>query len=344
MDIKQKKNSLIQLGNRFAYLSELAGAEQSEDLNFERLVRAKVENPWFTLENQKLAFQNWSEALQKDQIDQWLDKFESMNRDKRVGMIFAGNIPMVGLHDLLCVLASGNKAVVKLSSKDKVLMPLVMDLLKEIEPELSDAIEIREETLGSVDAVIATGSNNSTRYFEYYFREVPHIIRKNRNSIAVLQEEDSEEDLKALGGDIFDYFGLGCRNVSKLFIPESFDLDRFFGAIMDRLSLNMHHKYMNNYEYNKTVWLMSNYDLLENGFVVLKEDQSLASPLGTLFYERYASQEDLAVRIEEQKDAIQCVVGNVNWDIAMKFGTSQKPRLWDYADGVNTMNFLQNLN
>jgi hypothetical protein len=240
-------------------------------------------------------------------------------------------------------LASGNKALIKLSSQDKLLTPYILNKLVEIEPAFAEQFEFIER-LKDFDAVIATGSNNTSRYFDYYFSKVPNIIRKNRNSIAVLNGTESKEELHALGNDIFDYFGLGCRNVSKVFAPKGYKFDTFFESIEDFKSIADHHKYNNNYDYNKSIFLVNMDKHLDNGFLLVKEDERFASPLAVLYYEEYESITALDEKLVEQADQIQCIVSNESLSIeTLRFGQSQCPALWDYADGVDTMGFLRGL-
>lgn len=251
----------------------------------------------------------------------------------------AGNIPMVGFHDLLCVLISGHSAIVKLSSDDKILLPAVIRSLSKYEPKLAAKVSFAQGLLSGFDAVIATGSNNTSRYFEAYFGKYPNIIRKGRNSVAVLEGDETEEEMKLLAKDIFDYYGLGCRNVTKLYIPADFDLDRIFNGLFPFADIVNHNKYANNYDYHKSLWLLNREELLDNGFILLKEDTRIASPIGTLFYERYQDRSSLEELLASQMNQIQCVVGRS----FLPFGQSQCPALNDYADGVDTMNFLQSL-
>lgn len=252
----------------------------------------------------------------------------------------AGNIPLVGFHDLLSVLLTGNSALLKLSANDRVLLPLLMEYLIAQEPELKADLSVAEGPLKAYDAVIATGTNNTSRYFEYYFGRKPNLIRRNRNSVAILTGDESESQLVNLGKDIFDYFGLGCRNVSKLYVPEDYSFESFYEAIQSYSYLASHRKYGNNYDYNKAVYLMSAFPFLDNGFLLLKEDTGYSSPIATLYYERYKRVPELRQKIAADRSLIQCVVGNPveGWDIP--FGTSQSPELWDYADGVDTVDFL----
>ena len=255
----------------------------------------------------------------------------------------AGNIPLVGFHDFLCGFISGHKLLIKLSSKDEILLNHLIKILQEWEPLLKEEIKTTE-LLKGCDAYIATGSNNSARYFEEYFGQYPNIIRKNRNSVAILTGDESEEQLKALGEDIFRYYGLGCRNVSKLLVPEGYNFDAFFKAIYSWSDVMNDAKYANNYDYNKAVYLMSLFDLLENGFLMLKEDESYGSPIATLFYEKYESKESLDLKLSQDADKIQCIVGDdknlQGFTSLIPFGKTQKPNLQDYADGVDTIAFL----
>lgn len=252
----------------------------------------------------------------------------------------AGNIPLVGFHDFLAVLLTGNSVLAKLSSNDTVLLPFLTKYLISVEPSLERAIVFTEEMLSDYDRVIATGSNNTARYFSYYFGHKPHIIRKNRNSVGILTGNESEDQLKTLGEDIFRYFGLGCRSVSKVFVPEGYDFDTLFKAIFPFRSVLEHTKYTNNYDYNKAIYLMSEFKVLDNGFMMLKEDQNYASPIATLFYETYDSLETVQQRITRDQEHIQCVVAQGIIEGEINFGKTQKPSLTDYADGVDTVDFL----
>ena len=255
----------------------------------------------------------------------------------------AGNLPLVGFHDLLCVLVAGHKAIVKLSSDDRVLLPYLITQIRTFAPEWAEAVAFTDDKVTEYDAVIATGSDNTARYFEYYFGKKPHIIRKNRHSVAVLTGEETPEELQDLGKDIFLYYGLGCRSVSKLFVPQGYDFDLLFQAIYPYKDIIEEQKYANNYDYNKAVYLMSLYKLLENGFLLLKEDEHYGSPIATLFYEYYTNKETLKKKLATDREKIQCVVGHNFIDGEIPFGQTQTPKLWDYADGVNTLTFLLNL-
>jgi hypothetical protein len=305
-------------------------------------------NGWFTDANVRKAFSGIASYLQEDKLHEWLSAYPELKGNghtpKRIGVIMAGNIPMVGFHDMLCVLLSGNTFIGKLSSSDTVLMPHIAEVLVSIEPAFKEMIVFTMGKLQNIDAIIATGSDNTARYFDHYFGKYPHIIRRNRNSVAVLDGSETEEQLKELAKDIFQYFGLGCRNVSKLYVPEDYDLDRVFKAIYGYKDIVDNKKYGNNYDYNKTVYLLNGEDLLENGFVLLKKDKAIASPVATIFYERYSNRNAIRAILEERANAIQCVVSNSK-DIGntVGFGQTQCPEPWDYADGVDTMKFLLGL-
>ncbi|UNY98116.1 acyl-CoA reductase [Zhouia spongiae] len=348
-DIHNKITAFVKLGK---FLGQFTGKDivkkeniEYNELFFEgfkhQLKLAEETNSWFTKENLIYALSQWSEALTEDKLLNWLSDYDLRPvTPKRVAVIMAGNIPMVGFHDFLSVLISGHSVIAKLSSNDKHLLPYLSKYLEHTEPSLKGTITFTEDKLEGFDAVIATGSDNTARYFEFYFKGKPSIIRKNRNSVAVLTGKETKEELEALGEDIFRYYGLGCRNVSKLFIPENYDFDPFFDAIYKYKDIINYPKYANNYDYNKAVYLMSLFDILENGFLMLKEDDSYASPIATLFYEKYVSIESVQEKLNVEKESIQCVVGNGVMEHETGFGNTQKPKLSDYADGVDTLDFL----
>lgn len=299
-------------------------------------------NGWFTKDNIRKSLEAWHLSLQKENMDKWLSAYDfsnSSNGTKKVGIICAGNIPLVGLHDVICVLLSGHHALIKLSSSDDKLLPALLQVLVNFEPAFAHSFEFVEQKLSGQQAVIATGSNNTSRYFRYYFKDIPHIIRKSRTSVAILDGSETLEEINALGSDIFEYFGLGCRNVSKMYLPVGFDIDRFFNAIYPFNPIVNHNKYANNYDYNKAVWLLNQDNLLDNGFILLKEEKAMASPTASLYYEYYTDKVALKKSLEEVADELQCIVGHDN----IAFGQAQCPSLWDYADGVDTMKFLLEL-
>lgn len=268
-----------------------------------------------------------------------MENYQWSEKQKRIGIIMAGNIPLVGFHDLLCVVLSGNIAVCKLSSSDNTLIPEIIRLMSNYFPEINERIELKVGKIGEIDAVIATGSNNSTLYFEQYFGKYPHIFRKNRTSVAVLTGNESEGELKALGEDIFTYFGLGCRNVTHLLVPEGYNFDAFFKNIVSFGDVIHHKKYGNNYDYNKAVYLMNQLVLLDNNFILLRETDELHLPLAMLHYHFYKNQKELDNYLEQHADSIQVIVGKNH----LEFGKAQTPTLMDYADGIDTMKWLNNL-
>ena len=332
---KQRIMAFLQLGHIL----------QNPDEQLSSLISsAKQYNAWFTPQSTAMAIKAISEMLNETDLDQWIDaNTDEPVKMNAIGLILAGNIPLVGFHDILCVLASGNKALIKLSSQDKQLIPYILTKLSEIEPLFTEQFEFIER-LKDFDAVIATGSNNTSRYFEYYFSKVPHIIRKNRNSIAVLNGNENREELKSLGHDIFDYFGLGCRNVSKIYVPKGYNFNAFFESIEEFKSVADHHKYNNNYDYNKSIFLVNMDKHLDNGFLLLKEDKRMASPLAVVYYEEYESIQEAEIELLANEDGIQCIISRSDLSMnVLPFGQSQRPGLWDYADGVDTMAFLRGL-
>ncbi len=344
-----KKKCFVELG-RFLSQFSLDNNVKNEtvlhnDLYFDSFVDlihlSQSHNGWFTPEQVYFAVQSWAEALQEDNLDQWLSGYDfSTVKPKTVGLILAGNIPLVGFHDFLSVLLSGHTVLVKTSSNDQHLIKFLANYLIAVNPELKESIVFTDGKLENFDAVIATGSNNTARYFEFYFKDKPSIIRKNRNSVAVLTGKESHADLVNLGEDIFRYFGLGCRNVSKLFVPKDYDFQPFFQAIYEYKDVIFYEKYSNNYDYNKAVFLMSNFKLLDNEFLTLKEDSSYASPISSVFYEFYDNLEELQLRLKKEADQIQCIVSGGAIENSIPFGQTQKPKLWDYADNVDTLQFL----
>ena len=304
---------------------------------------AQNTNAWFTPENIKKSIASFSAMLNEAGIDNWFQTINFSSSPKKVGLILAGNIPMVGLHDILSVLATGNTALIKLSSSDDKLIKAILEQLIFSEPSFQDRIEYVER-LKDFDAVIATGSNNSSRYFDYYFGKVPNIIRKNRNSVAVLDGSETFEDVQNLGSDVFDYFGLGCRNVSKIYFPKGYDIAKFYEGIESYQPIINHFKYNNNYDYNKSIYLVNAAKHFDNGFLLLKEDENLTSPLAVLFYEEYENPGEVEEKLGAKAEQIQCVVTKMHLGIkTFKFGESQHPKLWDYADNVNTIEFLNSL-
>ncbi len=350
MRLETRIKAFTALGNflkeHIAQFSEENNEKSISTAQHEKLAQAieisLQHNGWFTKENIYFSLNEWSQALTKEKLENWTSAYNFSATKKTVAIIMAGNIPLVGFHDFLSVLLSGNKALVKMSSNDKFLLPALAEMLIAYNKDFENLIAFEKEQLKNFDAVIATGSNNTARYFDYYFRKKPAIIRKNRNAAAILTGKETTEQLKALAEDIFRYYGLGCRNVAKLFIPKNYDFSVFFEAIYGWHPIINHHKYANNYDYNKAVYLMSNIKLLDNNFLVLKEDTSYSSPIACLFYEYYNNEEELSVKLKNDEEKLQCIVSSLPEHV--DFGESQHPALTDYADGVDTLQFLSNLN
>ena len=349
MTLEHKKNIFVSLGTFLSQFSEVENLKKetvlNNDLFFDRFIDliklSQSHNGWYTNDNVYFAIQSWAEALTIDNLNQWLDAYDFTNVDsKTVGLILAGNIPLVGFHDFISVLLSGHKVLVKTSSNDQHLLPFLAEYLISIEPKLVNYITFVEGKLEGFDAVIATGSNNTARYFEFYFKDKPSIIRKSRNSVAVLNGQETKEQMIALGEDVFRYFGLGCRNVSKIFVPKDYNFDAFFGGMFPYQDVIKYEKYINNYDYNKAVFLMSNFNLLDNEFLIIKEDSSYASPISSVFYEFYENLEAIKLRLQAENEQIQCIVSNGLIENSVAFGQTQKPNLWDYADNVDTIKFL----
>ena len=330
MNIQQRINAFTKLGE--------AIRENKEQL------KSGNHNPWFTDENIDYALTEISNSLRQENLEKWLSMYPQLQNEKeakRVGVITAGNIPLVGFHDFLSVLITGNIFVGKLSSKDDKLMPRVIKLLIEIDPKFENYITLSKSKMENFDSVIATGSNNSARYFEYYFGKYPHIIRKNRNSVAVLTGEETDEELQLLADDIFLYFGLGCRSVSKLFLPDGYDLDHVFRNSLKHKNVINHNKYANNYDYNRVIYMMNKIEFKDNGIMLLKEDIAYASPVSVVYYENYSKLETVKKRLQRDNEMIQCIVSKENLiGNTVKFGETQKPRLWDFADNIDTIKFL----
>lgn len=311
-----------------------------EGLN-QLITSAYTYNGWFIKEFVEEALKNIASMLEETSLNDFIKNIPEPKQQKTVALIMAGNIPMVGFHDLMCVLLSGHKALLKLSSDDNVLMPFFIKLLEHYEPAIEENIKFSQAKLADFDAVIATGSNNTATHFQYYFGKYPNIIRKNRTSVAVITGKESLADLKNLGHDIFLYFGLGCRNVSKLLVPKGFVFDPVFEAFFDYKFVVDNKKYGNNYDYNRAIYLLNLDKFLDNNFLIIKEDKGLFSPVSVLYYQEYNSETELNQYLAENKENLQCIVGNgPNY---VPFGYSQQPVITEYADGVNTLDFLVNL-
>lgn len=317
-----------------------AGSAEGFAGSFARLIDSvHLSNPWFTPDNVRLALSSLGNALMPEKLDRWLSAYPELDEEREpvtVGVVMAGNIPMTGFHDLLCVLITGNRLQARLSSKDDLLIRAVAQTLTDIEPAFKPFIELTSERLKEFDLVIATGSNNTSRYFEYYFRKTPSIIRRNRNSMAIIDGTETDAELEKLGDDIFSYFGLGCRNVSKLFLPQGYDPASLTGHWGRYASLLSHYKYAVNLDHNRAVMTVNRETFTDGGFILLRESASLTPPLGVLHCEYYDVPERPLRETESHRDALQCVAGHGH----IPFGTTQQPELWDYADNIDTVRFV----
>jgi hypothetical protein len=334
MTIDERIQAFSKLGN---YLNAI----DKDDLEI-LIGRAKMHNAWFTNDNIRTALQGLGTYLEEDRLRRWTNAYNLINvSSKAVAIVMAGNVPFVGFHDLLSVLIAGHSAQIKLSSKDSILIPHLTSKLTELEPRFSPQLTYVEQLKG-FDAVIATGSDNSARYFDYYFAKYPHIIRKNRTSVAILTGNETTDELNALGGDIFTHFGLGCRNVSKIFVPEGYSFNKFFESIESYQPIIHHHKYHNNYDYQKSIMLVNSVAFLDNGFLMVTENEKMVSPISVVYYESYNSIERLKTTLASIKEKTQCIVGKVT-PATVSFGQAQYPELWDYADQIDTLKFLSEL-
>lgn len=351
--VDKRIQSLTRFGEAISLVLE--GYNSESDTEFNRIInKSRSENPWFTEQNILMSLRNWVEALAEENVNIWTEKYsdELMSRRKElnIAVVNAGNIPFVGLHDLLSVLLSGNSYLGKNATGDSFLLPYITSILCLVEPSYKENIRFVSR-LESMDAVIATGNNNSARYFKYYFGKYPHIIRKNRNGVGVLLGNESNEKLHELGNDIFDYFGLGCRNISKLYVPKGYNFNKFFEAIEEFKGMLNHNKYMNNFDYNNSVLLLKQIPFLQNGFLIIRKENQIASPVAVLHYEEYDDISGLKKNLLNTIEQLQCIVFEGNYlsddflleNIRVDFGKTQKPALWDYADGVDTVDFLLGL-
>ena len=338
-DLKARIEAFIRLGEKISTLEE--------ESRFSLFRKMENQNAWFVARSAEATLEGLAFMLSRENLDKWLANYsiQEPNQPRKIGILMAGNIPAVGFHDLMCVVISGHKACVKLSSSDAVLMDWLIQQLFLIESRFKDLVQV-EEMLKAKDAYIATGSDNSARYFNYYFGKYPHIIRSNRTSIAILTGMESDHDLENLGKDIFQYFGLGCRNVSKIYVKSESSLQHLLRVLERNQWVNSHHKYLNNYDYNKSIYLVNGEPHLDNGLLILKESKELVSPIGVLYYEYYEDILVLTERLNDVVQKIQCVVSSrpVEGFKIIPFGQAQLPCPWDYADNLDTLQFLLNLN
>lgn len=340
---------IMKLAERISSLVELGQRIKAQDDKLEEVkIRAKVTNPWFTISSIDTALSAIADKmLSKSNLEDWISnyKIQDDENSKTVGLVLAGNIPLVGFHDVLSVYLSGHKAMIKLSSKDEVLMNYLIEQLIDIDERNQDYFKVVDRLEG-YDAVIATGSNSSAIHFERYFKHIPHIIRKNRQSIAVLESDISDDEIVALGKDIFTYFGLGCRNVAKIYVPEGFDFVNLLRVLEEHYEdIIHHHKYKNNFDYNMALFMLNKEEFLHNGCILLKKDDSIHSRIACLNYELYTDKASLAEKLKNSQDEIQCIVSNeaIEGLEVVPIGAAQEPELMDYADGVDTMAFLESL-
>jgi hypothetical protein len=343
MSILAKKISpLMKMNEAFVQLGFWI---DENDAELQNLVNSAVlENPWYTEKHVRQAITAIrNEFLEQKKLINWLEKYDRLPPNKvfRVALILAGNIPLVGFHDLMCTLFSGHIAIVKLSERDRILIPGLINKMLTWCPDMNDRV-IFSERLADFDAVIATGSNQSARYFEKYFGNYPHIIRRNRNSVAVLTGQETDDELRLLGNDIFSYFGLGCRNVSKIYVPVQYDFTGLLVILNEFKDLADHNKYRNNYDYHLATALINREAYMSNDCLLLLQNTSIASRVAVLHYEFYQSKEHLKTELIRHRDEIQCVVGNLSFYgvEVVPFGVAQCPQLDNYADGLDTMTFL----
>jgi len=337
MNPSQRIAAFAKLGEEIRNL----GQEELAELAW----RAGNNNSWFTEESVAASLHAIEAMLSGEKLAKWARPYalSDSTTPKSIGLLMAGNIPAVGFHDLMCVLIAGHQAVVKLSSTDEVLMKFIINRLIAIEGGFAPLIRT-QDMLKGMDAYIATGSDNSSRYFNYYFGKYPHIIRQNRTSVAVLTGDETAEDFVNLGKDIFRYFGLGCRNVSKIYVKSKDQLQSLLNALEVYSAVGNHHKYHNNYDYNKSIYLVNMEEHLDNGFLLMKESTELVSPIAVLYYQLYDTNEELELLLSTNSAKIQCVVGGAGIvKDTVPFGQAQEPELWEYADGIDTLQFLIDL-
>lgn len=339
----------MKLSDRIKALTSLGEHLAQKDEYLEAVMhRTMYHNQWFSVENQKQAVESIRlHFLKEEKIKQWIERYdipEETTQIKNVGIVMAGNIPLVGFHDLVSVFLSGHRAMIKMSDKDPYLLPYLLKLLARIDERTQTYFQL-VDTLSDFDAVIATGSNNSSRYFDYYFSKIPSIIRKNRNAVAVLTGQETEEELRALGQDVFMYFGLGCRNVAKIYVPQGYQFEPLMEALHEYREIVLHNKYKNNFDYNFAIQVLNKTPYYSNGCILLIENKSLQSRVGELYFEYYSSPAGLEEELDRRAEDIQCVVakeGIIKRPV-LAFGQAQQPELWDYADGVDTLEFLLNI-
>jgi hypothetical protein len=338
MTLEKRIESFSELGQILR--DSLEGKSTSYSSDLDKLIKKQqFRNAWFTPKNVTTAIKAIADELTIENFTKWTSQYPSLNSDgdkMNVGIVMAGNIPLAGFHDFLSVLISGHSLTAKTSSKDPDLIIFISNILCDINPEFRNKITITDGFIKGFDAVIATGSDNSSRYFEYYFGKYPHIIRKNRNSIAIIDGSESEEELSRLGSDVFSYFGLGCRSVSKICLPRGYDIARLILSWAEFNQVINHNKYANNYDYNKAVFIVNKDEFIDAGYLLFKKSTGISSPVAVLYYDFYNSVNNVYTEIEKIRAKIQCIVSRNE----IPFGRAQWPHLWDYADGTDTVDFL----
>ena len=338
MTLDQRIEALHSLGRRL---------ERPDEFLEALMKRTEFHNGWFTLPAQQRALRSITKQfLDGNYLREWTANYPQLSAPaprppRTVGLVLAGNIPLVGMHDLVSVFMAGHRALIKLSSKDPYVLPYLIRLLGEVDERTRPYFRI-SENLAGFDAIIATGSNNSSRYFEAYFGKYPHIIRRGRNAVAVLSGEESREELLALGDDIFSYYGLGCRNVSKLYVPDGYDFDALLDVLHEWKTLQNHTKWKNNFDYNFAVLMLNKERFHHNGAVIVREDEGMASHIAGLYFTTYTNLGDVARELRARSEEIQLIVARPGTlDLpTVEFGHAQQPALTDYADGVDTLAFL----
>lgn len=348
MTLQQRRDAFVQLG--LFIKRHFSGERREKEMKFHQdldllIEKAFTYNGWFTKDNVESALKGIALMLDENDLNKFCQHIPENIQAKKVAVIMAGNIPAVGFHDMMSVLLSGHHILIKVSSDDHILIPFLAGMLIYFDAQFASRIEFAANKLENFDAVIATGSNNSARHFEYYFGKYPHIIRKNRTSVAILSGKESQAELESLGKDIFQYFGLGCRNVAKLYVPSGYSFDAFFEAIYPYREVVNNKKYGNNYDYNRAIYLLDGVKFLDNNFLILRENEGIHPPNATLFYEEYGNEKELVDKLNSLAEQLQCIVGtfsSVQSDI-ISFGKAQEPGIFEFADGINTIDFLKTL-
>jgi len=334
-ELTERLNWLVCLGDLFSSYKK-----NKNDQFYITIKKAEIYNPWFSEKNINTSINYWQSKLKLKNLNSWISKYEIIQRPPfKVGIVMAGNFPLAGLHDLICVIISGNIALVKTSKSDKILMNYLIDYIWDKFPKSKHYI-IKTEILKEFDKVIATGSNNTFRYFEYYFKKKPNILRKSRTSVAILENDTDKDSLGLLAKDIFTYFGLGCRNVSKLFIPTGYDIKKIIHDFDEFEKIKLHHKYLNNLNYYKTIKILNNEKFIDGRFFLMSESKRLTPPISEIYYEFYENKKELIEYLKTKSENLQCIVSKSISKNHVNFGDTQNPKLSDYADNIDTIKFL----